>query len=606
MIDLINLGNNQIEKHIKYKEQYKSGQIFWGLGIENELYLEFENRKNISKDFFLKNKSRERYSVDYFSNYKKECLEEGLKITLEKMGNNVLNMPIIVNSHTFTKADIYGNHKTLYIKDSPLNPEFKGKTLIDFLSEKDNFFSNQDDFWLFDGDTVEFINKKFYNEKLDNIIKEVESNKKIFIQKLNNIFQEEKIYEQYGKINYMTTNHPFAIVLTNPNNFSMFNNGTIHLNLTLPTKLDSNSMIKNKDLFIKQHKKLIKIIQWLEPLIITVYGSPDPFSTISRYKNKHKFSHCSQRNVISRYIGIGTYNTDTMESGKVLTKPIETLEVSKLDYWWYKLVHKCSAYNSLDQVGLDINFNKHWNHGIEIRFLDHISDEKLLYECFEFIIYLADFVLENKKNDYINPVIDETWNRLVHKTMINGILYNLTWEEKFIFENIFDTKIKKSNIVDVYYELLYFLKHKYNKLYKEVDGDKYILEPIGLFSKHTLNNIKFNTIPLFYQTVINKNTNRDLNDLTNVKTFNKNYDNKIDLIPSFKLDNKNLSKNDLTNVKKIKKNYDNIIDLTTSSELNEYDRLDTYCSEELDDLNDSNILTENSDEKLNKKCCCIM
>jgi histidyl-tRNA synthetase len=31
------------------------------------------------------------------------------------------------------------------------------------------------------------------------------------------------------------------------------------------------------------------------------------------------------------------------------------------------------AIDKLDKIGLDINFNKHYNHGIEIRFFDHIN-----------------------------------------------------------------------------------------------------------------------------------------------------------------------------------------------------------------------------------------
>ena len=36
-----------LEKHHKYKNVYKPNTLYWGLGIENELYLEFS--KKISK-----------------------------------------------------------------------------------------------------------------------------------------------------------------------------------------------------------------------------------------------------------------------------------------------------------------------------------------------------------------------------------------------------------------------------------------------------------------------------------------------------------------------------------------------------------------------------
>ncbi len=581
MIDLIIIGNNQIEKHMKYKEQYKSKTKYWGLGIENELYLEFANRKKVNKKFFLNNKTRERYSVDYFSNYKTEYLDEALKITLQRMGSGILFLPILLNSHSFTKADYKGNHKTLYKKDTPPNPDFIGKTLIEFLSEKDDFFSSQNDFWLFDGDTIEIINTNFYNVKLEKVINELSTNKKIFLEKLNQILLEENIYQEFGKVQFMNGNHPFAIYLTNQNNISMFNNGTIHLNLTLPSELDSNSMISNKELFISQHKKLIKLIQWLEPILITVYGSPDPFSTISNYQNKKCFSHCSQRNIVSRYISIGTYDTDTMETGKILTKPIDLLSVSKLEFWWYKQVHKSSAYNSLNQLGLDINFNKHWNHGVEIRFLDHISDQKLLQECFEFIIYLGDFILEKEKCDYINPIIDIDWNNLVSKIMLQGIYYSMSYNEIFIYENIFDFKIQKKNIVDVYYEIFHFLKNKYNKVYVSMSDNSYIIEPIGIFSSCALGIQKYKNKPNFINEIYKRENDNDCHKYIFRNEISSNI---------VCENNKNLTyeNDELMTVKNFSSNYD----------------LNDFISQSENEIS-SNIVCENNNINENK-CCVIM
>ena len=41
----------------------------------------------------------------------------------------------------------------------------------------------------------------------------------------------------------MKDTHPFAIHLTNLNNVGIFNNGTIHFNITLPTFLNNGSLI---------------------------------------------------------------------------------------------------------------------------------------------------------------------------------------------------------------------------------------------------------------------------------------------------------------------------------------------------------------------------
>ena len=75
-------------KHVKYINDYIKNDIFWGLGIENEVYLEFENKKNVNRTFFLNNHKRERYSVNYYTNYKENFKNEVFKYVWE---NNKLD-----------------------------------------------------------------------------------------------------------------------------------------------------------------------------------------------------------------------------------------------------------------------------------------------------------------------------------------------------------------------------------------------------------------------------------------------------------------------------------------------------------------------------------
>ena len=69
----------------------------------------------------------------------------------------------------------------------------------------------------------------------------------------------------------------------------------------------------------------------MEPLIISIYGTPDPFSYIVQSKNSINqdiinnsllFSSCSQRCAVSRYISLGTYDTTIMKIGKLLVDDI--------------------------------------------------------------------------------------------------------------------------------------------------------------------------------------------------------------------------------------------------------------------------------------------
>ena len=111
-----------------------------------------------------------------------------------------------------------------------------------------------------------------------------------------------------------------------------------------------------------------------------------------------------------------------METGKILTKKINDMDFTKNDFWWYNRFHNSSVYNKLEEIGYDINFNKHWNHGIELRIFDHINNYNDMHKCFEFIIYLCDILLINDIN-VINPIKDKIWNNIVYNCLKDGKNY---------------------------------------------------------------------------------------------------------------------------------------------------------------------------------------
>ena len=453
---------NHEHKHSKYKNQYKSNTIYWGLGIENEVYLELSKKNTIKKTDVLVKQKRERYSVDYYSNYKKYYLSKGLIHHIADIKNSEeLTIPYLLNSHSFTKTDIYNQPVTLYTKNCEKNPNFSGETFIETLQNKNSYFMDAfDKYWLFDGDSIEFNSINFFNVSLSEMIGELKENKKRFIDELNNsiLDLDEKSCFYNETFTIMKTNYAFATYMTNSENIGIFNNGTLHYNLTLPTELDQNCKIADWNNFVKDHQKAVRAIQWIEPLYITIYCSPDPFC------GSEGFSKASQRCAVSRYIGVGTYDSDTMETGKILTKPINEIVCNKSPFWWYHKFNEKTAYTKLDEIGMDINFNKHYNHGIELRFIDHIDDDNIMHESFEFMVYLMDFILDSDKiNGHGNPIINSTWNDIAYNAMTYGKNYSLTDDQQELYSTIFEFQIKGKTIHDVYNEIFTELKKRYSK-----------------------------------------------------------------------------------------------------------------------------------------------
>ncbi len=518
--------NAHLEKHEKYLGLYKSNELFWGLGIENEFYLECENRPEISKDFFLNNHTRERYSVNYFSNYNQELKNDAFAHT----NQTNIDIPILINSHSFTDTDKNNNHKTLEksktlinkqirinekqrntnksteIKGKISNPDFFGKTLgEEILESNKDLFNSFNKTWLYDGDTFEITTLNFYKTDVKEMIGELEKYKNDFISNIQKYQHDTHLFSEFGKIKIMEKNYPFALHMTNLNNIGIFNNGTLHYNLTLPTELDDKMLIVNQEKFNNEHKEAIKIIQWFEPLLVSVYGTPDYFSQIANYSNSKKFSASSQRCAVSRYIGLGTYDTDYMPKGKVLLTELANFP----DYFWYNKYHETSAYNKLDKIGLDINFNKHYNHGIEIRFFDHISRPELIMESFEFIIYLIDSILETNVT-LDNPIKIKQWNDLVCNIMTHGKKYSMTIDEISYYEKILNMKIESTNIYDVYYEIFSKLKTKFTISFNNEQLT------IGKFSRNVLWSKKILVLQTFK---LNEQKSNFLDDIVNYRKF---------------------------------------------------------------------------------------
>lgn len=416
------------EKHKKYKDKYGRMERFWGLGIEEETYFQFTKPLHVAAPICRTAHKPERYSVDYYKTFK-----EGYRKDIDVYFTDIqgfYDLPFFFNSHSFSKIDTSGNHALTYEKVPKPNRKYQGKSFFEKLQAWDPavFTNEYERSFTFDGDTVEFITQDFYQTRIDDVILELTSHKERFLNSMNRYLVAQKIHREKGLFMYPPRNPGFAVFHSNPANVLMFNNGTYHINITLPTILDNDSQILLPQLFRKQHQSMIRLIQWLEPLLIAAYGTPDPLSQISS-----RYAKGSQRCAISRYIGVGTFDSETMPEGKMLQverakHPLETNPV-----WWYTRYHKGSAYLPLDRIGLDINYKKHYNHGIEIRFFDWFPADRLR-DLLELIVYLGE-------HSYIGEIqacsVLESWNDTVLGVFQEGPQHRLSMAALASYEKIF-------------------------------------------------------------------------------------------------------------------------------------------------------------------------
>ena len=448
-----------LEKHKKYKDTYGSNEVFWGLGIELETYFQFEKPIHVAAPILRKCHKAERYSVDYYKSYK--ALHEKVFQMMFPDSSGCFPLPFFFNGHCLSKMDRHGVHTTTYEKTPQPNPKFMGKTLLDELKEYSLLFKDDHEVrYVFDGDTVEFMTLDFYKAKAATVIKELVDYKIRFLKELNSFIKKQGLHKEKGALVYPPRNPGFAVFYSNPGNVVMFNNGTYHINLTLPSMLgpqneDGIPTLAYPDLFRQQHKVCIKMFQWFEPFLIAVYGTPDPLSFTSPI-----FSKGSQRCAVSRYIGIGTYDVEKMPEGKIMTLSIKEVIGSQTDYWWYTTYHKISGYIALEQIGMDINYKKHYNHGIELRFFDWFSEDKLQTLITE-LVYLCEVALDCDETSV--AALSKTWNLFVIGVLKEGAGFKITDEIAAIYERILGIPLLGSQrtVTEAFEYIFKELKRKY-------------------------------------------------------------------------------------------------------------------------------------------------
>lgn len=448
-----------LEKHKKYKDTYGSNEIFWGLGIELETYFQFEKPIQVAAPILRKCHKAERYSVDYYKSYK--ALHEKVFQMMFPDSSGCFPLPFLINGHCLSKMDRHGNHITTYEKNPKPNPKFAGKTLLEEMKERSDLFKNDHEIhYVFDGDTVEFMTLDFYKSKATKVIKELVDYKIKFLNELNLFIKKEGLHKEKGTLLYPPYNPGFAVFYSNPGNVVMFNNGTYHINITLPSLLgspteDGSPTLAFPDLFRQQHKVCIKMIQWFEPFLLAVYGTPDPLSFTSPI-----FSKGSQRCAVSRYIGIGTYDVEKMPEGKIMTLPLKEIAGSQTDFWWYNIYHQISGYIALEQIGMDINYKKHYNHGIELRFFDWFPEGKL-YKLITELVYICEVALDRDETG--TAALSKTWNLFVIGVLKEGGKFKLTDEIAAIYERILGVALlgTRRTVTEAFEYIFKELKRKY-------------------------------------------------------------------------------------------------------------------------------------------------
>jgi hypothetical protein len=413
-------GQRNLEKHRRYADAYERWGWFWGLGVEHETYMMTTQTRTV-RSVEAAAMRPERYSVNYYAAYRPGALRAALERTLADTSGGGLTIPVLVNSHSFTHCDVFGEHRTTYERVPKPNARFGGRTMEEWARDYSVWLRTESGrAYMWDGDTVEFMTQDFYCATVDRVMSELEGAEARFVTEMESL-PRTGILTAYGPFRLATPrNEPFATHLTHPRGFAMFNNGTLHINVTLPTRLGWNRTPLWAAHFLEGHRTLARLVQWLEPLWVCRYGSGDPFAELGAVADVcdgrvARFAAGSQRLAVSRYIGLGTFDTDTMPIGKILQVPRSIAGTLP----WYDWLHARTHYAPLDVVGLDLNYSKHGAHGLELRFFDQMPMADLRAVLGQ-VAVLCD-VTRSRVQPVPNPRSSPIWVAAAGEALLEGM-----------------------------------------------------------------------------------------------------------------------------------------------------------------------------------------
>ncbi len=356
------------------------GIYSWGLGIENEVAL----YRSITNDNIL----------NLYSFYSR----------MYSLGLS-------------TDNDIQTKFRHLF-EDNPVDFEFfLNNFIFANLSEGNDIEAG--------AELIEIITRRFLNTPVYDLVQELINNRKIFLRLINKILESEgeekvKLYnnEFYLKVNVI---NPIS-----PPKKDYGYLGSYHFNITLP---HLQKGLPPDESFISRHLNFAIALQYIEPLLLSVYGQADPNS----FGDEHMKTEASYR--LFNSSGMFINSAKLIKDGfvphreKTYDDVPEYLHNVSPNMYRENIVHK-SRYEK-SKIGMDISrrtidyekgkLSEYF--GFEFRLMDYFPVDNVK-QFFDLILLLAFYLdkseinltsREEKSDVYYNDIIRNQIKNIVHE-----------------------------------------------------------------------------------------------------------------------------------------------------------------------------------------------
>lgn len=297
----------------------------------------------------------------------------------------------------------------------------------------------------------EIKNLDYYNTNIKKVMSQLEEQKKKIFDSIREEFKTNfkinlnidecqvgagfLMHNKCPESNYLAIQRMNRLICSDYQNINIQDDttGSYHFWITLPhKKTDSQLNIE------KQHQKAILLLQTLEPLFVSIYGSCDPRINKSA-SDKHKtYLKGSYRGGTNAWAFYGTsnpinYNKYSLKSRVVNSNIIPNTKIGVTKFY-NNIKNKIkSVIDSSDYVNYSVFINHRWGEpaygsdfrrktdvkGFEFRIWDHFP-QKYLPDVLK-IVYLVATHSFNIKEDHLElPISLESWNTAMRDTLLEG------------------------------------------------------------------------------------------------------------------------------------------------------------------------------------------
>lgn len=270
---------------------------------------------------------------------------------------------------------------------------------------------------------IEFVTRDFRNATVGSITAELRLAEQVFMEAA--VIADDAVLREaqtgmYPLVAYHHDRWGNEFPPNEPPGLFTDYNGSYHLNITLPY-LENVS----DEVFLKQHRAAMLLLQWMEPLFVGVWGQPDEYA----FWDMFYFTEGSYRMMVNAFSSLGTQDVSVqpdwlqqMTMDEITLRQPDKIAGYRPPLYKHLIYDIITGYLRPKRIGADFRRDPEKKQfGFEFRILDHFPT-RYLVDVMRILVLICDhsFELWSQNQLPADPRFDGDWTALVVVALTRG------------------------------------------------------------------------------------------------------------------------------------------------------------------------------------------